>query len=114
MILTDVEKQHLITLLRERKEDGSYYGGQSYYYQRTDRLLDKLQEKETKMTDTTQHIKNIYYEYYQNLDKEGKRQATNTVNAFMESVPPKTLAMALTALLRGNKDMFDADELNKK
>ena len=65
------------------------------------------------MTDTTKYIKDYYYDYYQNLDKEGKREATNMVNSLLEAVPPKTLVQALVALQRGNKDMFDAEELNR-
>ena len=64
------------------------------------------------MTDTTKFIKDYYYEFYMSKDKEGKKRLTNTVNALLESVPPKTMAQALTALTNANKDMFDAGELN--
>jgi hypothetical protein len=40
--LTPVECGHLITLLMERKEDGSYYGNQKQYYNRTNKLLNIL------------------------------------------------------------------------
>ena len=39
---TQAERNHLLTLLEERKRDGSYYGNQEQYYKRTDRLISKL------------------------------------------------------------------------
>jgi len=45
MKLTTAEVSHLINLLQERKEEGSYYGRKDYYYMRTDKLLEMLREK---------------------------------------------------------------------
>lgn len=49
--LTKVEIQHLLTLLGERKDEGSYYGCKKYYYKRNDDLINKLEsvENETRI-----------------------------------------------------------------
>jgi hypothetical protein len=59
-------------------------------------------------------IKDYYYEHYQRKNTFDRKRLTNTVNAILESLPPKVMAMALVALIDGNKDMFDAEELNEK
>jgi len=61
---------------------------------------------------TTDFIKDFYHTFYMEHDKEGKRDLTNTVNTFLETIPPKTMAMALVALMRANHSMLDAEELN--
>lgn len=40
--LTTVERQHLLTLLIERKESGDYYGHREQYYKRTDKLIERF------------------------------------------------------------------------
>lgn len=40
--LTEPEIDHLITLLINNKEEGSYYGVRWHWYQRTNKLLNKL------------------------------------------------------------------------
>lgn len=62
---------------------------------------------------TNEYIKDFYYDFYHSKDKEGKRRLTNEINAILEVVPPKVMAMALVALVNGNKDMMDAKELNE-
>ena len=42
--LTDIEIRHILSLLYERKEGGSYYGIQKIYYARTDKIINKLEE----------------------------------------------------------------------
>ena len=42
LLLNLAEIGHLLTLLCETKEEGSYYGRQDFYYARTDKLIDKL------------------------------------------------------------------------
>ena len=59
-------------------------------------------------------IKDYYYEHYHSRNTYNRKRLTNTVNAILESLPPKVMAMALVALIDGNKDMFDAEELNEK
>jgi hypothetical protein len=44
--LSSAEVGHLLTLLHECKEDGSYYGNRARYYARTDRLIDLLDREE--------------------------------------------------------------------
>lgn len=43
--LTLPELNHLMTLLEEAKESGSYYGPRDQYYARTDRLIQWCQEQ---------------------------------------------------------------------
>jgi hypothetical protein len=38
--LTKAEIIHLLTLLEERRLEGSYYGVREHYYKRTDRLIE--------------------------------------------------------------------------
>lgn len=65
------------------------------------------------MTESAKFIKDYYYEHYQSKNTFDRKRLTNTVNAILESLPPKVMAMALVALIDGNKDMFDAEELNQ-
>jgi hypothetical protein len=43
IILSKIEIEHILTLLKERKEDGSYYGNAKYYYKRNETLIKKLE-----------------------------------------------------------------------
>jgi len=43
--LRPVEIEHLLTLLEERKREGSYYGRREHYYKRTDKLINLLEEQ---------------------------------------------------------------------
>jgi hypothetical protein len=44
-VFTQAERNHLLTLLEERKKGGCYYGNREQYYKRTDRLISKLTTK---------------------------------------------------------------------
>jgi len=61
---------------------------------------------------TTKFIKDYYYDFYNAKDKEGKRMLTLHINAILEVLPPKTMAMAIVALYNANHAMLDAEELN--
>jgi len=60
---------------------------------------------------TDKFMKDAYYEYYMSLDKEGKRLLTNKVNLLLETIPPKTIAMAVVAITHATLDRNE-DELN--
>ena len=47
--LTTADINHLLCLLHERHEDGSYYGNRENYYKRTSRLIGKLKEAATQL-----------------------------------------------------------------
>jgi len=59
-------------------------------------------------------IEDHYFEIYNKQDKEGKRIMTNQVKGLLYQVPPEKLAMAIVGFTYGVKDIWDADELNKK
>ena len=40
VLLSDIEIQHILNLLQERDDEGSYYGQKKHYYSRTQRLID--------------------------------------------------------------------------
>jgi len=40
--LTPTEAEHILTLLHERKEDGSYCGNKDQYYKRTNKIISKI------------------------------------------------------------------------
>lgn len=42
VVLTDAERHHLLRLLRDNMEEGSYYGNHCQYWDRTVRLIAKL------------------------------------------------------------------------
>lgn len=42
--LNGVEIDHILELLKERKEEGSYYGQKKHYYGRTDRLISYFEQ----------------------------------------------------------------------
>ena len=58
-------------------------------------------------------IKDYYYELFNTQDTSGRRRLTQQVNALLDTVPPKALAMALVTLVNANTGMFDAEELNQ-
>ena len=62
---------------------------------------------------THRDIKDHYYTYYVAQEKEDKRRLSNEINGLLEGVPPKVMAMAIVMLVRGNKGMLDAKELNE-
>lgn len=51
------------------------------------------------MSKTTKFLEDYYYEHYYKQDKKGKAMLTNQLNALLENVPPKALAMSLVALV---------------
>ena len=59
-------------------------------------------------------IEDHYFEIYNQEDAEGKRIMTNQVKGLLSQVPPEKLAMAIVGFASGDKDIWDADELNKK
>ncbi len=65
------------------------------------------------MSESVKFIKDYYYEFYMSKNTFDRKRLTNAVNALLESIPPKTMAQALVALIDGNSDMFDAEELNQ-
>lgn len=42
---TQTELAHLLTLLRDHRREGSYYGNRRQHYNRNDRLFSKLEQK---------------------------------------------------------------------
>lgn len=43
--LTRVELDHLLTVLRDARQDASYYGNREQYYRRADRIWNKLADE---------------------------------------------------------------------
>lgn len=48
--LSRVEVDHLLTILRDAMQDGSYYGNRALYYRRSGRIFDKLESAYCKLT----------------------------------------------------------------
>lgn len=46
--LTVAEASHLLTLLNERIEDGTYYGNREQYYARSERIYQKIMDEVNK------------------------------------------------------------------
>jgi len=40
--LLPAERKHLLNLLHDKKMDGSYYGNKKAYYERTEKIINKL------------------------------------------------------------------------